>query len=146
LRAEAEDYHLRQPYAVLAGLLFLPADAANDGRTARAPSSFAAAVAHFRHRALRHQPTDRPTLFERFYVALYETEPVRFGEVVFADVEIDPPRRERPAGGLTFAQVVEAIAATFVARNSVAPRWLEDAAEAAEEEARREDEEPQDSE
>ena len=41
LRAEAEDYHLRQPYAVLAGLLFLPADAANDGRTARAPSSFA---------------------------------------------------------------------------------------------------------
>jgi hypothetical protein len=66
--------------------------------------------------------------------------------VVFADVEIDPPRRGRPAGGLTFAQVVEAIAATFVARNSVAPRWLEDAAEAAEEEARREDEEPQDSE
>lgn len=142
LRAEAEDYHLRQPYAVLAGILFLPADAANDGKTARAPSSFAAAVAHFRHRALRHKPTDRPTLFEKFYIALYETEPARFGEVVFADVEIDPPRRGHPAGGLAFAQVIEAITATFVARNSVAPRWLEEAADAAEEEAESAGEEP----
>jgi len=145
LRGEAEDYHLRQPYAVLAGILFLPADAAKDGKTSRTPSSFAAAVAHFRHRALRHEPTDRPTLFERFYVALYETEPERFGQVVFADVETDPPMRGQPTAGLSFAQVIEAITATFVARNSVAPRWLEDAAEAAEEEARREDEEPPES-
>jgi hypothetical protein len=31
LRAEATDYHQRQPYAVLAGVLFLPFDSCDDG-------------------------------------------------------------------------------------------------------------------
>lgn len=125
LRAEAEDYHLRQPFAVLVGLLFLPSDAADDG-TAKTPSSFAAAVAHFRYRALRRSPTDRPTLFEKFYVAVYDTEPTNFGTVGFMDVEIDPPRRGKPRGLLTVEQVVDAIRANFVSRNSVAPTWFEE--------------------
>ena len=128
-RAEAEDYHLRQPYAVLVGILFLPLEATADG-SPRAPSSFASAVAHFRLRALRRTPRDRPTLFEKFFVGLYETRQSRFGDVAFFDVETDPPRTGRPEATIGFADLVDVICATFVARNSIAPTWLEEASTA----------------
>jgi hypothetical protein len=125
LRAEAEDYHLRQPYAVMIGLMVLPVDAALDGNE-RAPSSFAAAISHFRHRAGRAYPSDRPTLFERFFVALYQTSPERFGSVSFHDVTDDAPRVGLPAGGLTFQSLLDVIRTTFVTRNTIGVPWTED--------------------
>ena len=70
LRAEAVDYHVRQPWAVLEGVLFLPLDACDDGDGA--PSSFGQAIRIFRHRAGREGPEDPPELFERFFVGLYD--------------------------------------------------------------------------
>jgi hypothetical protein len=70
LRAEAADYHERQPYAVLCAVVFLPLDACDDGGKA-APSSFGQAIQIFRHRAGREKPVDDPTLFERVLVGLY---------------------------------------------------------------------------
>lgn len=51
LRAEASDYHERQPFAVMAGLLFVPVDSCDDGRKTK--SSFAQIVEVLRHRAKR---------------------------------------------------------------------------------------------
>ncbi len=55
LRAEAIDYHVRQPFAVLVGLVFLPYDACEDGRTTH--SSFGGAVRVFHYRANRTDTT-----------------------------------------------------------------------------------------
>src|SRR5688572_21231515 len=52
LRAEAKDYHQRQPYAVLIGVIFLPLEACFDSKSDE-PSSFGAAVRTFRYRAGR---------------------------------------------------------------------------------------------
>jgi hypothetical protein len=54
LRAEAKDYHERQPYAVLVGVVFLPIEACQDGKTGA--SSFGQAVRIFRHRSNRKNP------------------------------------------------------------------------------------------
>ena len=102
LRAEAVDYHRRQPFAVLAGFLFMPIDAADDAGTGRGDgeddpgiSSFGAAVRYFRYRTPRPAPDAEPDLFEAFFVALYEPG----GEAVFwpvHDLDLDPPAGRRP--------------------------------------------------
>src|ERR1700730_5092837 len=76
LRAEASDYHERQPYAVMVAIIFIPLDACADGKTRgrrSTASSFAQAVHIFRHRANRMAPIDAPAKFERVFIALYET-------------------------------------------------------------------------
>lgn len=102
MRAEAEDYHERQPYAVLVGLVFLPLDACEDGEDADW-SSFAQAVEIFRWRSGRREPTDKPSLFEKLFLGIYRAEEPRRGEVWFFDVE-ELPREEacrRPSCGST---------------------------------------------
>ena len=47
LRAEAADYHERQPYAVLCAVVFLPLEACDDGGVS-APSSFGQSIQIFR--------------------------------------------------------------------------------------------------
>lgn len=124
LRAEASDYHERQPYAVLIAVVFMPTDACDDaGRNV--PSSFGQAVQIFRFRAGRSRPTDAPVLFERVFIALYQTNAARFGDVAFFDVMEAPPKRGRPANLMSFNELVGAIVQTYDQRNKPAFQWAE---------------------
>lgn len=123
LRAEASDYHVRQPYAVLVGVVFLPIDVCDDG--VKGPSSFGQAVKVFRFRARRLEPTDDPNLFERVFIGLYDTTPAQFGTVGFFDVMTAPPRNGRPARLLTFAELVQEIRTTYDLRNSPVFEWAD---------------------
>ena len=131
LRAEATDYHQRQPYAVLAGILFLPIDACDDAgqgtQEEAGVSSFGAAVRFFRTRGGRMLPRDDIELFERFYVALYEPAGARMGETVFFDVLRPPPKNRRPRADevLSFAQVVTDITTVYDLRNNPPFRWAD---------------------
>jgi hypothetical protein len=128
LRAEATDYHKRQPYAVLAGVLFLPEASCVDGGTGAGDeagvSSFGKAVQYFKHRADRRVPAHDPELFERFFVALYSRDPV---SVKFFDVMRAPPKNRmlRADEGLTFEQFVDEIRMTYDQRNKVGITWAE---------------------
>ena len=124
LRAEASDYHERQPYAVLVAVVFMPLDACDDaGRLAA--SSFGRAVQIYRFRAGRQKPTDSPLLFERIFIGLYETNSERFGDVTFFDVMDAPPKRGRPARTISFDEVIGAIVASYDQRNKPAFQWAE---------------------
>ncbi|HEX8436266.1 hypothetical protein [Archangium sp.] len=119
LRAEAMDYHVRQPYAVLVSVLFLPMDAAMELETQKdSPSSFAAAVRSMRFRAGRVLPIGEPELFEAAFVALYEPGGPTKGAVRFFDVRNAPPRRGMPNNTLTLAQFVEQVRFVYDARNN----------------------------
>ncbi len=117
LRAEAKDYHVRQPYAVLVGALYLPVDACDDGKVA--DSSFAGAVAMFRQRSGRVKPANEQELLERFFVALYESEGPERGEVAYFDVANEPPGRGRvPQERLmSHEQFLEQVKIAFRLRN-----------------------------
>jgi hypothetical protein len=126
LRAEAMDYHQRQPFSVLVGLLFLPLDAADDAGTGKGEdvkaglSSFAAAVKYFRTRSPRESPRDDLDLFEGFYLGLYGLEGDARGELVFFDVAKAPPRARRPSPheALSYEDVLDRIRAVYDSRNN----------------------------
>jgi len=123
LRAEAMDYHRRQPYAVLVALVFLPIDACDDGSPER-KSSLAKAVEIFRFRAGREDPGDLPELFERIFLMLYETAPERLGELTCLDVCDKLPKYGRPRRNIrALAQVLDEIVATYDRRNKPRIEW-----------------------
>ncbi len=126
LRAEAKDYHERQPYAVLVAAVFLPIEACLDGKTGA--SSFGQAIRIFRHRANRKNPRNEQELFERAFVGLYEYEGECRGEVVFFDVMDKPPKHGAPKSppGLTFTQFVREVVKTYDGRNKPAFEWADD--------------------
>lgn len=115
LRAEAQDYHRRQPFAVLAALVFMPVDATIDGSNDR--SSLWHAWEVFSARAKRAGPDDEQGRFERLWIGLYETDPSRIGEVNFIRAETPPPAHGRPSSTETFGEVLAEIIATFEGRN-----------------------------
>ena len=120
LRAEALDYHTRQPFAVLVGVLFMPEGCYYDTRPTkrgRTPSSFEAALLYFRQRAGRRDPRDDHALFERFFLGIYseQTGATRFFDVMVAPAEHHPPL---PDEGLNFEQLVQEIIKTYDERNS----------------------------
>jgi hypothetical protein len=123
LRAEASDYHVRQPYAVMVAVVFIPLDACDDAR--KDPSSFGQAVRIFRFRGGRDEPQDDQNLFERVFIGLYDTDPERFGDVIFFDVRRAPPKSGRPKDPLSFAQLVDEIRKTYDARNSPVFEWAD---------------------
>jgi hypothetical protein len=124
LRAEAADYHERQPYAVMVALIFLPVDSCDDGeKRSNAPSSFGQAVQIFRFRGGREKPTDPPLLFERVFIGLYHHEADEHGNVRFFDVRHAPPKRGRPSRSLSMSEVVREIVKTYDARNRPAFIW-----------------------
>jgi hypothetical protein len=131
LRAEAMDYHDRQPYSVLVGVLFTPFDSCLDGDPSqpnRSRSSFAQIVNVLRHRSGRKRgrdgAKDDPQLFETFFIGLYEHEGPDRGKVMFFDVETVPPQFGVPEGSLlTFEELVERIVAAYDSRNVVKPAW-----------------------
>lgn len=133
LRAEAMDYHQRQPFSVLVGLMFLPVDAADDAGTGKGEdakaglSSFAAGVKYFRTRSPRESSRDDLDLFEGFYIGLYGFEGDERGELVFFDVAEAPPRARRPSSteALTYEEVLDRIRAVYDSRNNPPFAWVE---------------------
>jgi hypothetical protein len=123
LRAEAADYHERQPYSVLCAVVFLPLDACDDG--GMAPSSFGQAVQIFRYRAGRERAVDDPTLFERILIGLYDADSDEFGRVAFFDVMDIPPRLGKPQGLMSFRDAIDAIVAAYDQRNKTTFKWAE---------------------
>jgi len=131
LRAEAADYHERQPYAVMVALIFLPIDSCDDGEAkSNAPSSFGQAVQIFRFRGGREKPTDATLLFERVFIGLYHHEVEQYGLVQFFDVRRPPPKRGRPKTLMTMAAVVEEIVRAYDDRNRPVFLWADGDADA----------------
>ncbi len=124
LRAEATDYHQRQPYAVLVGVLFLPIECCDDAGDSEGISSFGAAVRFFRPRAGREDHRDEPDKFERFFVAIYDANT---GDTDFFDVMQSPPKRGRPSRNkcLSLSGFVEQVADSYNARNDPPFKWDE---------------------
>lgn len=126
LRAEALDYHVRQPYAVLIALVFLPLDSCSDAnigsRIEAGVSSFGQSVRIFRHRAGREKPKDEEQLFERVFMGLYE---VGSDDARFFDVLRAPPRRGIPRKTIDIAQLVREILKTYGERNDPAFEWAD---------------------
>jgi hypothetical protein len=103
LRDEADKLHRRQPWAVLAALIFLPEDSSRDGRGDLSQSSFAHAVFSFRKRTGRDSPNaPRFDTFEQVYIGLFDAE----GRVGFFSVEDPPPRNQMPRRLLTLEQML----------------------------------------
>lgn len=103
LRDEADKLHRRQPWAVLAALIFLPEDSTWDGRGEVSQSSFAHAVFSFRKRTGRDSANaSRYDTFEQVYIGLFDAE----GRVGFFDVEDAPPRNQIPGRLLTLQQML----------------------------------------
>jgi hypothetical protein len=127
LRAEAHDYHERQPYPVMVAIVFLPADSCQDA-SKREPSSFGQAVRIFRLRGRRVKPTDSAFLFERIFIGLYESEGTNRGDVDFFDVEEAPPRSGPPRSTklLSFEDVITEIKKTYDERNNPPFEWAEE--------------------
>ena len=126
LRAEAADYHERQPYAVMIALIFLPLDCCDDGEArSKAPSSFGQAVQIFRMRSGREKPTDAALLFERVFIGLYDHAIENHGRIRFFDVVRPPPKRGRPVGLLTLNETIEEIVKSYDARNSPTFVWAD---------------------
>lgn len=125
LLAEAIDYHVRQPYAVLIGLYFLPVAGCDDGKDR---SSFGSWVAKLFSRAGREGPEHHPELFERIFVGIYESVGANRGDVVFFDVRTPPPRLGRPndAAVLTWDQLIEEIRSEYQDRNGAIFRWADE--------------------
>jgi len=124
LRAEASDYHERQPYAVMVAAVFLPIDCCDD-KASDAPSSFGKAVQTFRFRAGRTNPDGPEMLFEKVYIGLYDTSPERFGTVGFFDVMDKPPKHGRPAKLLTMREMLDGIVRAYDGRNSPQFEWAD---------------------
>jgi hypothetical protein len=124
LRAEAKDYHQRQPYAVMVAIIFLPEAACRDG-SARTPSSFGSAVKQFRYRANRRNPTNEEELFERVFVCCYADEGASHGDTWFFDVMKPPPKNGRPVkdARLSLPDVLDEIRRTYEQRNDPPFEW-----------------------
>ncbi len=137
LRAEASDYHERQPYAVMVAVIFLPLDSCQDGKTRRralggtftSASSFAQAVHIFRHRAGRIAPIDAPAKFERVFIVLYDTtDGTEFGETRCFDVTSIPPKNGPPSARFTMEQMLTEIVSTYDERNNTKVAWADEPA------------------
>lgn len=114
LRAEAQDYHVRQPYAVLTALVFMPDEAAHDSAT---KSSLRHAWEVFGRRAGRRSATDDASRFERLWMCVYSTAPETFGMCRCFDVSEDFPSTDLPARADTLTGVRAAIEREFSKRN-----------------------------
>lgn len=111
LRAEAQDCHTRQPYAVLAGYVFLPWDASEDGKTC--VSSFKHNADVFHRRCGRRATSNEHSLFEALFLGLYKDD----GFVRFFRATDDLPRNGLPRERLTLSQTLVEIRDVHARRN-----------------------------
>jgi hypothetical protein len=115
LRAEAQDCHQRQPYAVLATILLLPEDAAADGKD-KSRSSFKHLWDVLRTRTGRTGPGDDHSLFEFVFIGLYSSTS---GAVRFIDAGApgEPPDRGIPNDTKSFTEVLACVRDGYRLRN-----------------------------
>lgn len=125
LRAEAADYHERQPWAVLVAVIFLPMPAVGDGGK-KGISSFGSASQFFKLRSGRREPKDPELLFEAIYIGLYDIAEASFGKVAFFDVQQPPPKRGMPRSTMDLAGLRDAIIATYDHRNNPPAVWAQE--------------------
>jgi hypothetical protein len=113
-RVEATSHHLRQPYAVMAAVLFLPFEACHDGKER---SSFGEWVSE-KLWALkgRDEPEGAPDLFELVFVALYARDGGRFG-FYHVGGAVKCPRFGEPKALLSFADFLKVVTHTYNIRN-----------------------------
>jgi len=133
LRAEAMDYHDRQPFAVLVAIVLLPADACDDGdprRKRSSSSSFAHFVSVLRHRVGRSSPRNESQLFEKGFIGLYHHDGKQRGRVDFFELMATPPQFGPPAQFYDLAGVISLIVNTYDDRNRVKRPWEEKSDEA----------------
>jgi len=115
LRAEAQDCHTRQPYAVLVGIILLPLDAATDG--VGAGSSLHHAWDVFSRRGGRRSTEGDQSRFEKVFIGLYESAGERAGTVAFFDVADEPPERGAPTKTTGFSSIIRQAEKAFTERN-----------------------------
>ena len=118
LRAEADDYHRRQPYCVMIALVFVPSATTRDPGTKNRTS--------FRHiyetlskrsgRLDHNGPTDK---FERIFLAVYQENEtsLNYGQVTYCEVLNRDDSTNEPVNGLTLADVLASITETYYRRN-----------------------------
>jgi hypothetical protein len=125
LRVEATSHHLRQPYAVLAAVIFLPFESCSDLKPA---SSFARWVQYLWPLKGRIEPEDPPDKFEVVVVALYARDGSECG---FYEVggTVPCPRRGRPRRLLSLREFLDRITATYKVRNGADFRFDDDPSE-----------------
>lgn len=135
LKDEADVIHRRQPYSVIAAIMFLPDNACLDGNPdstsdVQGPSSFASIVRRLRVRTGRavnpdEKRFDRYDLTERLYIGLYRYDGPDRGALRFFDVMHDPPRNGFPADPATVSldQLVAEIKKLVDERNSTGIEW-----------------------
>jgi len=113
LRVEATGHHLRQPYAVLVAVLFLPFESCFD---LEPTSSFASWVQYLWPLKGRVEPEDPPDRFELVFVALYARDGSELG---FYQVggPVKCPRTGRPRSLLTFVEFLHLMKSTYDKRN-----------------------------
>jgi hypothetical protein len=126
LRAEATDYHKRQPWAVLVAVILLPTSSCDDAapRVEEGASSFGSAVRFFRNIGRRAQVNDDVDRFEALYIGLYDEQ----AQVRFFNVQSAPPKRRRPTESETIdlAELIAEIRCIYDERNTPAFVWADD--------------------
>lgn len=110
LRAEAEDVHRRQPYAVLVAYLFLPADAADDGKAGISSLKHNATVLAMR--SGRVDIKNDLSRIELAFVGLYTDD----GKVAFYHPE-SIPANGVPAKSLKFSDTIALVRDMHTQRN-----------------------------
>jgi len=112
LRVEATEHHLRQPYAVLVAVVFLPFESCTDFDT----SSFGSWVEYLWSLKGRFATDDPPDLFELVFVALYARDGT---ELHFYEVggTVECPRTGRPKAFLSPLEFLKRIKAVYDRRN-----------------------------
>jgi hypothetical protein len=115
LRVEATGHHLRQPYAVMAAVVFLPLESYQDGDK---QSSFASWVEYLWPLKGRIEPEDPPDRYELVFVALYGRDGTELG---FYEVggAVPCPRKGRPKSLLSFADFLARIRKVYDTRNGL---------------------------
>jgi hypothetical protein len=112
LRVESTAHHLRQPYAVLVAVIFLPFDSCKDFDT----SSFASWVEYLWPLKGRKEPEDAPDLFELVFIGLYARDG---SDLSFYEVggSVPCPRTGRPKQLLSLDEFLHRLQKVYDKRN-----------------------------
>jgi len=118
LRAEAQDYHTRQPYCVMIAVVFVPKLAAADSG-ARGRTSFRHIYEVLSKRAGRESAEGPSEKFEKIYLATYESdeEAAEYGRLAFTEVADIAHAVDAPDDALTFDGVIREIGGCYLRRN-----------------------------
>jgi hypothetical protein len=113
LRVEATGHHLRQPYAVMAAIVFLPLESYQDGDE---QSSFASWVEYLWPLRGRTESEDPPDRYELVFLGLYARDGSKLG---FYEIggRVPCPRKGPPKELLSFGDFLGRLRKIYDARN-----------------------------